>query len=83
MRLDHRQPGALRSTKITPNYLLTAEGSVLIECGHTRVICTASVDESTPSWLRGTGRGWVTAKYAMLPRATAQRTAREVTKGKQ
>lgn len=83
MRLDQRLPGALRPMKITPNYLLTAEGSVLIECGHTRVICTASVDESTPSWLRGTGRGWVTAEYAMLPRATAQRTAREVTKGKQ
>ena len=83
MRLDQRLPGALRPIKITPNYLLTAEGSVLIECGHTRVICTASVEESTPPWLRGTGRGWVTAEYAMLPRATAQRTAREVTKGKQ
>lgn len=83
MRLDQRLPGALRPIKITPNYLLTAEGSVLIECGHTKVICTASVEESTPSWLRGTGRGWVTAEYAMLPRATAQRTAREVTKGKQ
>jgi len=83
MRLDQRLPGALRPIKITPNYLLTAEGSVLIECGHTRVICTASVEETTPPWLRGTGRGWVTAEYAMLPRATAQRTAREVTKGKQ
>jgi ribonuclease PH len=83
MRLDQRTPGALRPIRITPNYLLTAEGSVLIECGHTRVICTASVDETTPPWLRGTGRGWVTAEYAMLPRATAQRTPREVTKGKQ
>ena len=83
MRIDQRTPGALRPVKITPNYLLTAEGSVLIECGHTKVICTASVEESTPPWLRGTGRGWVTAEYAMLPRATAQRTAREVTKGKQ
>ena len=83
MRIDQRLPGTLRPMKITPDYLLTAEGSVLIECGHTRVICTASVEESTPSWLRGTGRGWVTAEYAMLPRATAQRTAREVTKGKQ
>lgn len=82
-RLDQRSPGALRPIKITPHYLLTAEGSVLIECGHTKVICTASVEESTPPWLRGTGRGWVTAEYAMLPRATAQRTAREVTKGKQ
>ena len=82
MRLDQRLPGDLRPIKITPNYLLTAEGSVLIECGHTRVICTASVEESTPGWLRGTGRGWVTAEYAMLPRATAQRTVREVTKGK-
>ena len=83
MRIDQRLPGALRPITITPNYLLTAEGSVLIECGHTKVICTASVEESTPSWLRGTGRGWVTAEYAMLPRATAQRTPREVTKGKQ
>ncbi|MBY0504938.1 MAG: ribonuclease PH [Bryobacteraceae bacterium] len=83
MRIDQRNPGDLRPVKITPNYLLTAEGSVLIECGHTRVICTASVDESTPAWLRGTGRGWVTAEYSMLPRATAQRTPREVTKGKQ
>ncbi len=82
-RVDQRSPGALRPIKITPHYLLTAEGSVLIECGHTKVICTASVEESTPPWLRGTGRGWVTAEYAMLPRATAQRTAREVTKGKQ
>lgn len=61
---------------------MTAEGSVMIDCGHTRVLCAASVEESTPSWLRGTGKGWVTAEYSMLPRATGSRTIREVTKGK-
>ena len=66
MRIDQRLPGALRPITITPNYLLTAEGSVLIECGHTKVICTASVEESTPSWLRGTGRGWVTDRKSVV-----------------
>ncbi len=68
--------------KVTPNYLMTAEGSALIEVGHTRVLCTASVEDSVPAWMRGSGRGWVTAEYAMLPRATGTRTAREVAKGR-
>ena len=82
MRIDGRDADTLRTIRISPDYLMTAEGSVMIECGHTRVLCAASVEESTPSWLRGTGKGWVTAEYAMLPRATASRTIREVTKGK-
>ena len=82
MRFDGRAADTLRGIKVTPDYLMTAEGSVLIESGHTRVLCAASVEESTPSWLRGTGKGWVTAEYSMLPRATASRTIREVTKGK-
>jgi ribonuclease PH len=72
----------MRPTRITPNYLVTAEGSALIESGNTRVLCTATVEDMTPPFLRGTGKGWVTAEYAMLPRATTTRTAREVTKGK-
>ncbi len=82
MRKDGRQLNRLRPTKITPDYLLTAEGSVLIEAGHTRVLCAATVEDSTPSFLRGTGRGWVTAEYSMLPRATTTRTPRELTKGR-
>jgi ribonuclease PH len=69
--------------KLTTGYLMTAEGSVLIEVGNTRVLCAASIDDSVPSFLRNSGRGWVTAEYAMLPRATAERNPREVTKGKQ
>src|ERR1700681_2270715 len=82
MRIDKRQPGQLRPVKVTTDYLLTAEGSALIEVGNTRVLCAASVEETVPPFLRGTGKGWVTAEYAMLPRATATRTAREVTKGR-
>jgi ribonuclease PH len=82
MRTDGRQLNRLRPTKITPGYLLTAEGSVLIEAGHTRVLCAATVEDSTPSFLRGTGKGWVTAEYSMLPRATSTRTPRELTKGR-
>jgi ribonuclease PH len=82
MRSDGRLPDQLRLTKITPDYLVTAEGSALIECGNTRVLCTASVEDSVPSFLRGSGKGWITAEYAMLPRATVTRTPREVTKGK-
>ena len=81
-RIDQRQPAELRQIRLATDYLLTAEGSVLIECGHTRVLCAASVDDSVPAWMRNSGKGWVTAEYAMLPRATAQRTAREVNKGK-
>jgi ribonuclease PH len=82
MRSDGRSPEQLRPTKIYPDYLLTAEGSVLIESGNTRVLCTASVEDSTPGFLRGSGKGWITAEYAMLPRATVTRTPREVAKGK-
>jgi ribonuclease PH len=82
MRSDGRLPEQLRATKISPDYLLTAEGSVLIESGNTRVLCTASIEDSTPGFLRGSGKGWITAEYAMLPRATITRTPREVTKGK-
>jgi ribonuclease PH len=72
----------MRPVKITTDYLLTAEGSALIEIGNTRVLCTASVEEGVPSFLRGSGKGWVTAEYSMLPRATATRTPREVSKGR-
>jgi ribonuclease PH len=82
MRTDQRQPDQMREVRIHTNYLLTAEGSALIEVGHTKVLCAASVDETVPQFLRNQGRGWVTAEYAMLPRATVERTAREVSKGK-
>ncbi len=82
MRIDQRQPGQLRPVTVTTDYLLTAEGSALIEVGNTRVLCAASVEESVPSFLRGSGKGWVTAEYSMLPRATSTRTAREVSKGR-
>jgi ribonuclease PH len=82
MRTDNRRPDQMRPVGITTNYLLTAEGSALIEVGHTRVLCAATVEESVPQFLRGSGRGWVTAEYSMLPRATATRTPREVTKGR-
>jgi ribonuclease PH len=77
-----RGPDELRPTTITPNFLLHAEGSVLIEVGRTRVICTASVEDRVPPFLRGTGKGWVTAEYGMLPRATNTRTTREAAQGK-
>jgi ribonuclease PH len=82
MRKDGRQNNQLRPTQISTGYLLTAEGSVLIEVGHTRVLCAATVEDSLPSFLRGTGKGWVTAEYSMLPRATSTRTPRELTKGR-
>lgn len=82
MRTDGRATNQLRPTKITPGYLLTAEGSVLIEAGNTRVLCAATVEDTVPSFLRGSGKGWVTAEYAMLPRATATRTQREIAKGR-
>lgn len=81
-RSDRRMPGDNRPIRIIRHYLKHPEGSVLIEVGDTRVICTASVEERVPQWLRGSGQGWVTAEYAMLPRATAQRTVREVSRGK-
>ena len=81
MRIDNRRADQMRPVRITTNYLLTAEGSALIEVGNTRVLCAASIEETVPSFLRGSGRGWVTAEYSMLPRATATRTPREVLKG--
>ncbi len=81
-RLDGRLADAIRPTKLTPDYLLHAEGSVLIEVGRTRVICAASVEDRVPPFLRGQGKGWVTAEYGMLPRATSTRTTREAAAGK-
>lgn len=81
-RLDARAADALRPTRITPNYLLHPEGSVLIEVGKTKVICAATVEEKVPPFLRGTGKGWVTAEYGMLPRATNTRMQREASSGK-
>jgi ribonuclease PH len=81
MRIDNRSAGQMRPVRITTDYLLTAEGSAVIEVGNTRVLCAASIEETVPPFLRGSGRGWVTAEYSMLPRATATRTPREVTKG--
>jgi ribonuclease PH len=72
----------MRRVEIIPNYLMTAEGSALIKMGNTHVLCAASVEDSIPQFLRNSGKGWVTAEYAMLPRATAKRTPREVTKGR-
>jgi ribonuclease PH len=72
----------MRPVEILPNYLMTAEGSALIKMGNTHVLCAASVEDSVPQFLRNSGKGWVTAEYAMLPRATAKRTPREVTKGR-
>jgi ribonuclease PH len=82
IRQYDRAPAELRPTQITPHYLLHAEGSVLIEVGQTRVICAASVEDRVPPFLRGTGKGWVTAEYGMLPRATTTRSTREASAGK-
>src|ERR1700750_387450 len=82
MRSDQRPANQLRDTRLTPNFLEHAEGSVLIEAGRTRVICSASVEDRVPPFLRNTGKGWVTAEYGMLPRATSTRTQREATAGK-
>jgi ribonuclease PH len=81
-RSDQRLANQLRETKLTPHYLPHAEGSVLIEAGRTKVICTASVEDRVPGFLRNTGKGWVTAEYGMLPRATSTRTTREAATGK-
>jgi ribonuclease PH len=82
MRSDSRPPNQLRDTTLTPNYLPHAEGSVFIEAGRTKVICTASVEDRVPGFLRNTGKGWVTAEYGMLPRATNTRMQREASQGK-
>ena len=81
-RLNDRAPNELRPVSITPDFTMHAEGSVLIEVGYTRVICTASVEEKVPPFLRNTGKGWVTAEYGMLPRATTTRSGREAASGK-
>ena len=81
-RTDGRAAGELRPTKVTPGFLAHAEGSVLIEVGRTRVICAATVEDRVPPFLRNSGKGWVTAEYGMLPRATSTRTQREATAGK-
>ena len=82
IRSDGRAPDQLREVKIILDFIKHAEGSCLIEFGDTKVICTASVEEKVPPFLKGTGQGWITAEYSMLPRATAQRTVREAAKGK-
>ena len=82
-RSDGRNPDQMRPLKITPDFIATAEGSVLIELGGTRVICTATVDDGVPGFLKGSGKGWVTSEYGMLPRATEERMPREASRGKQ
>ena len=81
-RSDNRAPDQMRPVKITPDYLSTAEGSALIELGNTRVICTASVEEGVPQFLRGRGKGWITCEYGMIPRSTLTRTPRESSRGR-
>lgn len=83
MRADARTAEQMRAVRMTPDFVPTAEGSVLIEVGQTRVICTATVEDGVPTFRKGTGKGWVTAEYGMLPRATDKRTAREAARGKQ
>jgi len=83
MRPSNREPGQLRAIRITRHYTRHAEGSVLIECGDTKVLCTASVEEKVPGFLKGKGQGWVTAEYGMLPRSTNTRMDREASRGKQ
>lgn len=83
MRPSGRAPEQLREIRLTRNYTKHAEGSVLVEFGDTKVICTASVEDRVPRWLKGTGRGWVTAEYGMLPRSTGERMGREAARGKQ
>lgn len=82
MRADNRAPDEMRTVRIQTGYLMTAEGSALIEVGNTRVLCAATIEAGVPQWLRGSGRGWVTAEYGMLPRSTATRTPRESAKGR-
>jgi len=83
MRTDKRHAGDLRPVEIVTGFLATAEGSALIKVGNTHVLCAASIEDTVPPFLRNSGKGWVTAEYSMLPRATSKRTPREVTKGRQ
>jgi ribonuclease PH len=82
MRTDNRPPDGMRPVEIETGFLKTAEGSALIKVGNTQVLCAATVEDGVPQFLRNSGKGWVTAEYAMLPRATARRTPREVNKGR-
>jgi ribonuclease PH len=82
-RSDSRRPDQLRPVNIIPDFINTAEGSVLIEVGNTRVICTASIEETVPAFMRNQGKGWISSEYAMLPRATLTRSPREVSRGRQ
>jgi len=81
-RSDNRMLEQMRPVNIMPDFISTAEGSVLMELGNTRVICTASVEESVPSWMRNSGKGWITGEYGMLPRSTLTRSARESARGR-
>ncbi|MBI2678445.1 MAG: ribonuclease PH [Candidatus Koribacter versatilis] len=81
-RSDNRSPDQMRPVNIIPDFISTAEGSALIEIGNTRVICTASIEQTVPVFLRNSGKGWITSEYAMIPRATLTRTPREVVKGR-
>ena len=82
-RSDNRAPDQMRPVNIIPDYITTAEGAVLIEVGNTRVICTASIEESVPPFMRNSGKGWITSEYGMLPRSTLTRSTRDATKGRQ
>jgi ribonuclease PH len=82
-RSDNRAPDQMRPVNIIRDFISTAEGSALIEIGNTRVICTASIDEAVPAWMKNSGKGWVTSEYGMIPRSTLTRTAREAARGKQ
>src|SRR3982750_4775353 len=82
MRFDNRASAEMRPVEIIPDWLATAEGSALIKVGNTHVLCAATVEDTVPPFLRNAGKGWVTAEYSMLPRATSRRTPREVTKGR-
>jgi ribonuclease PH len=81
-RSDNRAPDQMRPVNILPEFISTAEGSCLIEVGNTRVICTASIDEAVPSWMRNSGKGWITAEYGMIPRSTLTRSPREAARGR-
>ena len=83
MRPSGRTPDQLRTIKLTRNYIKHPEGAVLVEFGDTRVLCTATVEEKAPRWIKGSGKGWVTAEYGMLPRSTGQRMNREAAQGRQ
>jgi ribonuclease PH len=83
MRPSGRQASEMRAVRFTPDFTMHAEGSVLAEFGHTRVLCTASIEERVPMWMRNKGRGWVTGEYGMLPRSTHTRSGREAARGKQ